>query len=164
MSKVQTYSIPCPKCKMTSEQIVFHSINTTINNVVLKLINNEINFAHCPHCDNNFQIKTGILFNNMEKSYAIYYNPSSFDLIDKESKNLKRMLGDSYYLGNPLKFDNWNTFIDEVKRKEGIVPKIKLQRVRAKSSYADNYWTCDICGGNSETGCLYFDPTECPRH
>jgi len=26
-----------------------------------------------------------------------------------------------------------------------------------------SYWTCNICDGDSETGCLYFDSTECPR-
>ena len=25
------------------------------------------------------------------------------------------------------------------------------------------YWTCDICDGDSESGCMYFDVTECPR-
>jgi len=24
-------------------------------------------------------------------------------------------------------------------------------------------WSCDICGGSNNTGCLYFDPTECPK-
>lgn len=24
-------------------------------------------------------------------------------------------------------------------------------------------WTCDICGGDSSTGCQYYDPSECPR-
>ncbi len=27
----------------------------------------------------------------------------------------------------------------------------------------DSWWGCDICGGNSDSGCNYFDPTECPR-
>lgn len=27
----------------------------------------------------------------------------------------------------------------------------------------NGHWSCDICGGDSSTGCLYFDPTECPR-
>lgn len=34
-------------------------------------------------------------------------------------------------------------------------------------SYDDwggHYWSCNICGGNQDSGCLYFDPTECPRH
>jgi len=25
------------------------------------------------------------------------------------------------------------------------------------------YWNCNICGGNYNTGCLYFDPSECPK-
>jgi len=29
--------------------------------------------------------------------------------------------------------------------------------------FDDGFWSCDICEGNQSTGCLYFDPTECPR-
>lgn len=25
------------------------------------------------------------------------------------------------------------------------------------------YWSCDICDGNQDSGCLFYDPTECPR-
>lgn len=28
---------------------------------------------------------------------------------------------------------------------------------------AEDDWNCSICDGNAATGCLYFDPTECPR-
>lgn len=27
----------------------------------------------------------------------------------------------------------------------------------------EDLWNCDICDGNQNTGCLYFDPTECPK-
>jgi len=47
----------------------------------------------------------------------------------------------------------------------------KLQfQIDAKTHYdlyvariADDNWNCSICDGNASTGCLYFDPTECPR-
>jgi hypothetical protein len=29
--------------------------------------------------------------------------------------------------------------------------------------YEENSWNCDVCGGSDATGCLYHDPTECPR-
>jgi hypothetical protein len=54
--------------------------------------------------------------------------------------------------------------------------KLKAKRGKDNGSYASDYdshepqdyddfdsWNCDICGGSSETGCLYFDPTECPN-
>lgn len=168
MSKLQTYNIPCPECKMSSEQTVFHSINTSIDNAALKIVNDEINFVRCSHCNNKFQVKTGLLFNNMEKTYAVYYNPTTFASMDEECKNLKIMLGENFYLANPSKFSDWNLFKDEIRRKEGIAPKVNLHSKRTTYGHSgssfDSYWTCDICDGNSETGCLYFDPTECPRH
>ena len=26
-----------------------------------------------------------------------------------------------------------------------------------------SFWDCEICGGDNNSGCLYFDPTECPK-
>ncbi len=41
---------------------------------------------------------------------------------------------------------------------------IKLEREMYSDSSDNSHWTCDICGGDETTGCLYFDPTDCPRH
>ena len=120
MSEIQLYNIPCPECKIPSEQQVFHSINTSIVNAALRIINDEINFVLCPNYGIKFQVKTNLLFNNMEKSYAVYYNPESFDTIDEECKNLNKMLGKNFYLANPVKYTEWDLFKDEIKRQEGI--------------------------------------------
>ena len=56
----------------------------------------------------------------MEKSYAVYYNPESFDTIDEECKNLQKMMGKNFYLANPAKYTEWDLFKDEIKRQEGI--------------------------------------------
>lgn len=127
MSKLQSYNIPCPECKMSNEQKVFHSINTSIDNAALKIVNDEINFVHCPHCNNKFQVKTGLLFNNMEKTYAVYYNPTTFETIDEECRNIKKMFGENFYLAIPSKFSDWDLFKNEIRRKEGIVTKVNLQ-------------------------------------
>lgn len=166
MSKIQPYNIPCPKCKTTSEYKIFHSINTSFPNAVLKILGDEINFAHCPNCGNKFQVKTGFLFNHIEKKYALYYNPTSFEQMDEECANIKKMLGQNFYLSNPLKFKDWELFKTELRNKEGIVPQKSPTPKRSNISVRsyDSYWSCDICDGNAETGCLYFDPTECPRH
>jgi hypothetical protein len=168
MSKSVSYNIPCPECKEFGEYQIFHSVNTNLFDVISKLLNDKINFVKCEHCGNIFHVKTGLLFNNMEKMYAIYYNPDSFELNEKESIDIKRMLGDNFYLANPSRFKDWELFKKELKRKEGIVKKVNLVNVRnfstgGSSSSLDNFWSCDICDGNSETGCLYFDSTECPR-
>jgi hypothetical protein len=40
----------------------------------------------------------------------------------------------------------------------------KMEREMYTEINDNTYWTCDICGGDETTGCLYFDPTECPRN
>lgn len=168
MSKLVTYSIPCPKCKEISEQKIFHSVNTSIDNVVEKLLNDEINFVSCNKCGNSFHVKAGLLFNNMQKMYALYYNPTSFEENERESQNMKKMLGDNFYLTNPTRFKDWESFKIALRKKEGLTtqkPRQTIQYSRSSgSSSLDNYWTCDICEGDADTGCMYFDPTECPRH
>ncbi|MDQ2863775.1 MAG: hypothetical protein M3R50_09055, partial [Bacteroidota bacterium] len=32
-----------------------------------------------------------------------------------------------------------------------------------KMGLNESCWTCDICDGDNETGCQYFDPSECPK-
>jgi hypothetical protein len=170
MSKLVKYDIPCPECKNSTEQAIFHSINTSIDNAAKKIVADEINFVTCKHCGNKFQVKTELLFNNMEKTYAIFYHPSSFDTNIRECENLKKMLGANFYLANPTRFYDWELFKEEIRRKEGITSSInKTSRPKTSPNFSggssfDNYWSCDICDGNSETGCQYFDPTECPRH
>lgn len=40
----------------------------------------------------------------------------------------------------------------------------KMEREMYTEVVDDTFWSCDICGGDESTGCLYFDPTECPRN
>jgi hypothetical protein len=120
MSLIQKHVIPCPQCKNTSEHDISHSINTSIDNVVSEILTDKINFVKCPFCGNEFQVKTGLLFNNMVKQYAVYYNPKSFDSIEEECKNLKKMFGNNFYLANPSKFSDWDLFKEEIKRMETI--------------------------------------------
>ncbi|WP_075352533.1 hypothetical protein [Algoriphagus marinus] len=43
-----------------------------------------------------------------------------------------------------------------------ILLKSLLKR-REMNNTKPEFWNCEICGGNNEKGCLYFDPTECPK-
>jgi hypothetical protein len=40
-------------------------------------------------------------------------------------------------------------------------PRIKYFSFGGGSSVG---WSCNACDGDSNTGCLFHDPSECPRH
>ena len=167
MSSTNKYQIPCPKCKISSEQLIYHSLNEMVANSALQIINDDINFITCPSCENKFQVKTGLLYCNHLKGIAVYYNPIDVNAIDDEFENIKRMFGKKSYLADPDKFDNWDLFKERVAKLEGIIKKIifpKITRARIHDNIISaSDWSCSICDGDETTGCLYFDPTECPK-
>jgi len=118
MSKILNNSIECNNCKTISQQTVWYSINTSVENAAEKILNDEINFFVCPNCNFKHHIPVGLLFNNMSKQYAVYYNPITFEVINKESIGIKKMFGDSFYLGNPIKFNDWEQFKNEIRKLE----------------------------------------------
>lgn len=46
--------------------------------------------------------------------------------------------------------------------KETELKEITLNNFKLKDSIVFR-WSCDICGGDDDSGCLYFDPSECPK-
>jgi hypothetical protein len=166
MNKIVEYEIPCPNCKQLSKHDIFHSVNNLSKNTVKRILCDEINFVVCTKCKNKFHVKTGILFCNHEKLFAVYYHPSDINTIDFEMSELKKVLGELHYLNKIIKFSNWEKFKKKIYELE-YPSKLTVRTVSNRSDfmpYYDNFWTCDICDGDSTSGCLYFDPTECPRH
>lgn len=82
----------------------------------------------------------------------------------KLGTGVKRLEGDVFYLqivDDSLITQN----IDQEYKKAKLDYSIRFeQQLRNASNFERGDWDCDICGGDSTTGCLYHDPTECPRH
>ena len=82
---------------------------------------------------------------------------------------MKRMFGESFFLARPLKFTDCDEFIKELKMQEVIAgrkaepSKFTVRTSRRISGFREG-WTCDVCDGDSSTGCLASDPDICPMH
>ena len=63
---------------------------------------------------------------------------------------------------NKLQFNlNRDEQIIELINSDIIIDKI-FKNLDGKNN-AKNKWDCDICDGNQDTGCQFFDPSECPK-
>jgi len=175
MSKTVIYPIPCPKCKITSKHEIFHTINTSMTeNAVNRILNDDINFISCANCGNRFQVKTSLFFVNYLKQYCFHYNPKNDTEKNEVLSNVKKKFGEKFFLSNPITFVNWGTFKNEISKLEDKIVSSKTQqtviemyesylRKRNKVRYNSRSWSCNICDGDETTGCLFYDPTECPK-
>ena len=119
MSMQQTFEIACPACEHVSEQTVWQSINDSVPDAALRIINGEINFLTCPECGNGFLIEENLLYTNPEKKIALHYMPYDPEQTSKGSGHLKKQFGEDY-MANPIKFTDWDEFIAALKKQEGI--------------------------------------------
>lgn len=104
--------------------------------------------------------------------YLLAFFPDRFyypiQLLNIEKKILNRAERDGFcYVEFQLEIDSSDIptfsnfkFIEE---ENFYSYKLKDRVTRIKSNLSDNYWNCDTCGGDSNTGCQYFDQTECPK-
>lgn len=179
MSIIKKYPIPCPKCKKMTEQDIYHSINTSFTpEGVESVLNDEINFVKCCFCNNSFQVKTSLYFIDYANKFCFHYYPNPND--DEKRKeiliNIKRMFGNDFFLANPIVFNDWGEFKNEIANLRKLNDTLKGKpnqtviqmyerhlRNRSRKFHTQRDWSCNICDGDETTGCLFYDPTECPK-
>jgi hypothetical protein len=85
------------------------------------------------------------------------------DYLDTINRFLKRgyvELTDKSILSTSVAFSE---LIQSLLADRGLFGVKSVDEDQSNEVYYNERWSCDICGGNSDTGCWYFDPTECPR-
>lgn len=121
MSVTKYMEYVCPKCYKQDNGEFYISIHTEEKDVVQKILNHKINKVTCKNCAHIFIVKmTSFLFHNKIKEYALYYNPTDLNSINERNKNLKKIVGENNYLLNPIKFDNWSDFLNEIIKREKV--------------------------------------------
>jgi hypothetical protein len=64
----------------------------------------------------------------------------------------------------PTNNKNMETTLEKTEeRNEQIIADV-IEIKDAEILDVKNYWTCDACGGDSDTGCLMSDPDDCVRY
>jgi len=170
MSLFQEHQLPCPACKRMSNQKIYSSIHAADRQLVLSLLKTEINYGICPFCSNKYLIKTKLLFINHSKQYALYYTPCDGDNLETEINTFRNTLGETNYLTKAKIFHDAESFLSEIRSREVIEKKKKIVIVDDEPSFPlgfddrfEEFWSCTICGGDSTTGCLFYDASECPN-
>lgn len=130
-------TLPCPNCKNYFEATLYRSIWGEYPENREMVFNNTINSPICPHC--NVRAKIGnatLLYHNVQQKFAVWYEPEYDSEIDKDNKEIARMLGPQIYLAQAPRIKNWDEFkktivkfeTGELKANPGeISPELKKQ-------------------------------------
>jgi len=120
MSAQQETAVKCPSCGEIIKTKIYKSIWGEYPGNRRFIYDDKINLIYCNNCHNKVFVQTTLLYNNVEKLLAAWYEPISDDTyIISHNEGLKRMLGNNAdYIIKAVRFKNWNDFKNYIKEKE----------------------------------------------
>ena len=118
MSKLVDFQIECPKCGTHYVTKVFRTLwgdGCTADNFELRLTDNT-NVVTCPHCGHSFRLPLGLMYVDVEKGFAVWWEPQHDEGIDADAKSYAAAFGaDSYYAKAP-RVKDWDEFKRTIRR------------------------------------------------
>jgi hypothetical protein len=157
MSRKVEVEAHCVNCECDFKASLFRSIwgEQPENREIV--FNDTINVVVCPHCQTRIRVPFSLLYEDVDRQFAVWYEPEPDPTIDKDTRMYAAMFGpDCFYVTAPRVFD-WEGFKRAILRFGG-------GELRASRGRAD--MTRNLTGPRtttaSETG-LVKDCVSCGR-
>lgn len=136
MSKLVDATITCPHCGKQYSTKLFRTIwgeNESNRNMVL---NDEINVLKCPHCGYSFKAPYPFMYVDVEKGFAVWWEPQYDAGIDSDLQGYTKMFGANSYYATAPRVADWEEFKQVVreyyqgKRIGGKIEKMDVEALK----------------------------------
>lgn len=140
MSKQVRIDIECPNCHNQYSGNFFRTIwgeNEAFRNMVM---NNEVNIAKCPHCGHQFHLPLAMMYVDVQKGFAVWWEPNHDPGVDSDSAAYANMFGANSYYAQAPRIKDWEEFkcvINEFysgQRVGGPIVKMDLSAIKGAQS------------------------------
>ena len=110
MSKQVKIAIQCPKCSHQYTGNFFRTIwgeNEVNRDMVME---DRINIATCPSCGHQFHLPLAMMYVDVEKGFAVWWEPNHDPGVDSDSISYAKMFGVNSYYAKAPRISDWNEF------------------------------------------------------
>lgn len=118
MSKIVNFQIECPCCKKEYMANVFRTLwgdGCTVEDFECRLTD-DTNVVTCPHCGHAFRLPLGLMYVDVKRGVAVWWEPQYDEGIDSDTKGYAKMFGaDSFYAQAP-RVKDWEEFKNTIRR------------------------------------------------
>ena len=115
MSNKFKAEVTCPYCKEYLEVVLYSSVNVSIDPTLREeVFNNKINTVECPKCKSGFPVHCQLMYHDMAKQFAVWYDPLNERTESKLTKTEMKM-GETNYLFNAPVSNTWDDFLGHIK-------------------------------------------------
>ncbi len=118
MSKIVNIQIECPQCEKQYVAKIFRTLwgdGCNADNFETRL-KDSTNVVTCPHCGHSFRLPLSLMYVDVQKGFAVWWEPQPDAGIDADSQSYAAMFGaDSYYAKAP-RVKDWDEFKQTIRR------------------------------------------------
>ncbi len=116
MSKILDATITCPKCGKQYPVKLFRTIWGESPELRAKVMNDEVNICTCPHCSYSFHAPLAMMYVDVHKKFAVWWEPEYDSGIEEMSAGFTRMLGPNNYYVLAPRISDWQDFKDTINK------------------------------------------------
>lgn len=110
MSKLLDVTATCPKCGTTYPAKLFRTIwgeNESNRRMVME---DRINILECPHCHHKLHAPMAMMYVDVEKKFAVWWEPMYDSEIDEMTAGFRSMMGPGNYYETAPRITDWEEF------------------------------------------------------
>lgn len=110
MSKLVKIDIECPNCGHHYTGDFFRTIWGEQESLRNKVMNDDVNIASCPHCGHQFHLPLAMMYVDVQKGFAVWWEPNHDPGVDYDSEGYAKMFGPNSYYAKAPRIKDWQEF------------------------------------------------------
>lgn len=116
MSKLLDVTATCPKCGTTYPAKLFRTIWGENEGNRRMVMEDRINILECPHCHHKLHAPMAMMYVDVEKKFAVWWEPEYDSGIDEMTAGFRSMMGPGNYYENAPRITDWEEFKETINK------------------------------------------------
>lgn len=154
MSKRVEVTATCPNCGKQYQGNLFRTVWGEHDSLRSAVMNNNINILECPHCGHKFHAPLAMLYVDVVKQFAVWWEPVYDPQIDEMTAGFSKMLGHGNYYETAPRISDWEEFKETINRYYSGELKGQSEEVTRRQKKAFSNMSAEISKKSNRSGCL----------
>lgn len=157
MSQQVQVTVTCPKCGKQYQEKLFRTVWGEHESMRNAVMNDNINICKCPHCGYSFHAPMAMMYVDVQKRFAVWWEPEYDSNIEETTAAFAKMLGAGNFYETAPRITDWDEFKDTIKKYysgelKGQSDEVTRRQDAVFSAMAKNFSTNSHKKNNS--GCM----------
>ena len=79
-------------------------------------MNDQINVVNCPRCNTKYKVPSALMYVDIKKQFAVWWEPIYDDQIDIDSSAYGQMFGEGNFYQKAPRISDWNEFKNTINK------------------------------------------------